>query len=234
MNSLKQHINTIAFDADDTLWVNETNFKFVEKEVSKLLLPYLEKDILQTKLYETERKNLQIFGYGAKGFALSLIETAIELSLGAISGKEIHTIIDLIKKMLAKPIEILEGIEEVLDELSHHYQLMIITKGDLFDQETKVARSGLVKYFDNVEIVSEKAPVIYQNILDKYGIKREQFLMIGNSLKSDVLPVCQIGAHAIHIPFHTTWELEKITPAKANGHQYYTLQNVRELIPILK
>ncbi|MEL6557396.1 MAG: HAD family hydrolase [Bacteroidota bacterium] len=222
-------IKTIAFDADDTLWVNETIFTSTRDKIEHLLKDYVTHQSLEKTLYETEIKNLNIFGYGIKGFMLSTIETCIEITQRQIDGETIQKLIDLGKDMLSHPVEILPGIENAVKSLQGNYQLMIITKGDLFDQESKIARSGLADYFDIIEVVSEKNEKTYQNLLNKYDINSNDFLMIGNSIKSDILPICKIGGEAIHIPFHTTWEHEIVSQKDANGHQYYTLSSIEEL-----
>ena len=205
-----QRITHIAFDADDTLWAHENVFVDAKAAASKLLSPYLpvEQD-LANALYTFERKNLAIFGYGIKGFMLSLIETAIELSDGKISGTEIQGIIDLGKEMIQHPIELLDGVYEAIDIFEDHYPLLIITKGDLFDQENKIARSGIGHHFQIVEIVSEKKPEVYADICQRHQIDPKGLLMLGNSLKSDILPVLDIGGQAIHIPFKYTWLHER-------------------------
>lgn len=229
MSKQPTNIQLIAFDADDTLWVNEPHYTQAQDACEEILSHYLGEEVLHDRLYEFERKNLEIFGYGVKGFVLSMIETAIELSKGRVKGEEIQKIIDIGKDMLARPIELLDGIGETLHNLSHTYDLMVITKGDLFTQESKIARSGLAKYFSKVEIVSEKKPDVYQEIVDRHKIDLNHFIMIGNSLKSDILPVCKIGGQAIHIPFHTTWVHEQVAAHHLNGVEYWELNDVREV-----
>ena len=227
-----EQINTIAFDADDTLWANEPIFQSAEERCKEILKPYIPPSELSDRLYETEMKNLKLFGYGIKSFVLSLIETVIELSDDKVSGAEIQQIIDLGKEMIQHPVEVLEDVEETIAGLKDDYTLMILTKGDLFDQESKVARSGLDPHFDYVEIVSEKAPSVYSDILTHYQVQPENFLMVGNSLKSDVLPVCKIGGYAIHIPFHTTWSHETVDPTEAERKGYHELEDI-SLVPEL-
>ncbi len=223
-------IKVIAFDADDTLWVNETIFTKTQEQFKQLLSEYVDKETLGKSLYETEIRNLHLFGYGVKGFTLSMIETAIELSEGAVNGKQIQKIIDLGKDMLAHSVEVLPNVKQTIEILKEDYELMVITKGDLFDQESKLARSGLADLFDKVEIVSEKKPEVYQDILDRHEIPVKDFLMVGNSLKSDILPVCEIGGMAIHIPFHTTWGHEVVSHHQAEGYDYEELADV-SLLP---
>ncbi|MDJ1470364.1 HAD family hydrolase [Cytophagaceae bacterium DM2B3-1] len=225
-------IKVIAFDADDTLWVNEPIFTKTQKEFKTLLEPYLTGDEIDTKLYNAEIRNLRLFGYGVKGFMLSMIETAIELTQGKITGTEIQRIIDLGKEMIEHPIEVLPNVEETIKLLQDQYELMVITKGDLFDQESKIARSGLGIYFNKVEIVSEKNEQSYLNIIRKNNIIADEFIMIGNSLKSDILPVCKIGAHAVHIPFHVTWAHELVETHQIEGVAYQELADI-SLLPEL-
>ncbi|WP_456427980.1 HAD family hydrolase [Rhodocaloribacter sp.] len=219
----------IAFDADDTLWVNEPLYRAAEEELERLLAPFLGDAVLTKRLYERERHNLALFGYGAKAFMLSMIETAIELSGGRITGAEIQRIIDTGKAMLQTPIRLLPHVEPTLRRLSERHRLMVLTKGDLFDQESKIARSGLSRYFAHVEIVSEKNPDVYRNLLDKYEVEPSRFLMVGNSLKSDVLPVVETGGHAVHIPYHTTWIHEHVDDVTPFRDAYTTLRHIGEV-----
>lgn len=203
-------ITHIAFDADDTLWAHENVFVDAKKTATALLKPYLGERDIEAELYRFEKKNLAIFGYGIKGFMLSLIETAIELSEGKITGNEIQQIISMGKEMIGHPINLLHYVKEAIDILEDHFTLMVITKGDLFDQENKIARSGIGHHFKLVEIVSEKSADSYQRICDKHAIAPNQLLMLGNSMKSDILPVLEIGGQAIHIPFEYTWHHERV------------------------
>lgn len=228
-------INTIAFDADDTLWRNEDIFIHAQDEFIKLLLPYHEESYIRSHLAEIQVRNLENFGYGVKGFTLSMIETAIELTEGRVSGSEIHEIISLAKCMLASPVELLPNIEAVLQALKGKFKLLVITKGDLLDQESKLARSGIADYFDLIEVVSEKTEETYRQILERHNISVEQFLMVGNSLKSDILPILDLGAQAIHIPYHSTWEHEQVAESTLSNYpQLQSLQAVDELLDWLK
>lgn len=203
--------DVIAFDADDTLWHNESIFTMTQEKFGEMLSSHGPEVVDQT-LSSTQIKNLQLFGYGIKGFILSMIETSIELTDGEISGNEIQQILDFGREMLAAPIELLPDVKEVIDELSKKYRLLLITKGDLIDQEAKIARSGLVDYFTGVEIVSDKNPETYKKILSRHKIADSRFMMIGNSMRSDIVPVVQIGGHAVHIPYGTTWDHEQKHP----------------------
>ncbi|MFT4685977.1 MAG: putative hydrolase of the HAD superfamily [Neolewinella sp.] len=218
MISLK-NITHIAFDADDTLWGHEHVFVDAKARCLKLLKPYMKPGMdLEQELYAFERKNLKIFGYGVKGFSLSMIETAIELSGGNISGAEIKQIIDLGKEMLAHDIELLPGIPEALAAFKPHFKLLLITKGDLFAQENKIARSGLAAEFDIIEVVSEKDAGTYRSLLARHGIDPAGFLMLGNSLRSDVLPIVEIGGRAVHLPYEYTWHHEAMNEEDGIGY----------------
>lgn len=228
-----KNIKLIAFDADDTLWHNETLFTLTQGKFKQLLLKYHSEEWIDKTLYETELKNLEYFGYGVKGFTLSMIETAIELSEGRIGGNEIRQIINYSKEMLASPIELLEGVEETIVNLSENYELMVITKGDLFDQESKIARSGIGEYFSHIEIVPRKTPEIYERILHKQKIQPEDFMMVGNSLKSDVFPVAAIGATGVHIPYETTWAHELAEADEIEKYNFINLENIGKLLDLL-
>ncbi len=228
-----QSIKTIAFDADDTLWVNEPLFRINEDKFDSLLKSYIDDDKITSKLYDTELRNLKHFGYGIKGFIISMIETAIELTNGEIKGCDLKKIIDWGKEQIDHPVNIIDGIPEVLEKLKKKYELMIITKGDLFDQESKIARSGLADYFDIIEIVSEKDEDTYSSLLKKHNINSDELLMIGNSLKSDILPLVKLGAKAIHIPFHTTWVHEEVNSKDLDNSEYVTIDKVIDVLKII-
>ena len=210
----------IAFDADDTLWANQPHFDQAEAQLIDRLAAHLgaEPAAIGRQLYAVQHRNLPLFGYGAKSFTLSLIEAAIELTGGTVTGAEIQQILDLGKFLLAFPIEPLPGVVAVLTELRRRgYPLMLLTKGDLFDQESKLARSGLGDWFDYVEIVSEKNEASYRRVLARYGRAPAEFVMVGNSLRSDVLPVARLGGRAIHVPYHATWVHEQVAPEELAG-----------------
>ncbi|MBX7172089.1 MAG: HAD family hydrolase [Pyrinomonadaceae bacterium] len=228
MSSMK-HIEIIAFDADDTLWHNESLFTITQDKYKNLLAKYHDAEWIESQLFDTETRNIEHFGYGVKGFTLSMIETAIELSEGRISGAEIRQIIDFAKEMLKSPIELLDGVAETIEKLSKTHDLMVITKGDLFDQESKIARSGLAHYFSKVEIVKEKDDEVYQKILAKHKINKDKFVMIGNALKSDILPILRIGAAAIHIPYHTTWVREIVADDELKNYNFLQLKGMNGL-----
>ena len=203
-------IKVIAFDADDTLWINEPYFQETEEKFCELLAPYLSKHTLSQELFKTEIGNLRLYGYGIKGYILSMIEAALQISNQTISNEVIAKIIQYGKELLEHPIELLEGVENTLETLQDKYKLVVATKGDLLDQRRKLHNSGLGKYFHHIEVMSDKQEQDYTDLVRRLDIHPSEFLMIGNSLKSDVLPVLAIGGHAFHIPFHTTWAHERI------------------------
>ena len=224
------NLKVIAFDADDTLWVNETFFREAEKKFAGLLSPYETINKIDQELFKKEMDNLELYGYGIKGFILSMIESAIEISNGKVPNDTLEKILAIGKDMLNKPVDLLDGIEEVLGVLSKKYRLILCTKGDLLDQERKLKKSNLGKYFHHVEVMSEKKEADYAKVLAHLDIPAEAFLMIGNSLKSDILPLISLGAQAIHIPFHTTWQHETLDPSTLDDNQYLTLSTTKELL----
>ena len=226
--------DTIAFDADDTLWDNEDLYLTIQERFARLLSTYQDDDVIQRQLYETEMRNLELFGYGIKAFTLSMIETAIELTGGQICGRDIQIIIDFAKEMRQAPVKLIDGVEQVLVSLvAAGYRLMLITKGDLFDQESKFARSGLAPYFEVVEIVSEKSAETYAALLARHRLTPERLLMVGNSLRSDILPLLAIGAKAVHIPYHTTWIHEVVEPPSDLSSGYHELAHIAQLPDLL-
>jgi putative hydrolase of the HAD superfamily len=227
-------IKTIAFDADDTLWHNERIFLSAKEKYKKLLSGYHDEDWIVERLDAAEMRNIKHFGYGIKGFTLSMVETAVELTEGRVRGSEIQEIVNFSREMLASPIEVLEGVEETVRTLSEDFHLMLITKGDLFDQETKLARSGLGDYFDDVEIVSQKNKSVYQRITDHYKINPKEFVMVGNSLKSDILPVLKIGSTAIHIPYETEWFHEMVSDEELEKMEFVRFSKINELLSWVK
>lgn len=228
-------IETLGFDGDDTLWHNETMFSLTQERFCDLIAPYSDEADVLSQLLATEQRNLQVFGYGVKGFTLSMIETAIEVTDGQVPARVIEQILEAGRAMLHRPIELLPGVEVVLGTLSAAYRLLLITKGDLFDQESKIARSGLGDHFDGIEIISEKDADAYAAIFAKHGIHADRFVMVGNSLRSDVLPVVENGARAVYIPYEVTWEhehSEDLTAATAD--RMFELSSIRDLPALLR
>ena len=229
-----QNIKVIGFDADDTLWVNETYFREAEAAFGNLLSEYETLNKLDQELFKKEIDNLPLYGYGVKAFVLSMVESALEQSNYQVSPKTIASILDIGKTMLNKPVELLDGVEEVLKILSKKYRLILATKGDLLDQERKLEKSGLTKYFHHIEVLSDKKEENYSKLLNHLDIKPSEFLMIGNSLKSDVLPLVNIKANAIHVPFHTTWLHEQVTKEETNGKSYKTINSLIDILKLLQ
>jgi putative hydrolase of the HAD superfamily len=205
-----KNLKVIAFDADDTLFINETYFAETEEKFCALMEDYLSNQGISQQLFKVEIDNLKIYGYGIKGYILSMIEAAMHISNNTIPIEIIEKIIQYGKELLEKPIVLLDGVEETLAALHGKYKLVVATKGDLLDQRRKLHDSGLGHYFHHIEVMSDKQEVDYSDLIRRLEIQPEEFFMIGNSLKSDVLPVLAIGGHAVHIPFHTTWAHEKV------------------------
>ena len=226
------NFKVIAFDADDTLFVNEPYFQETEEKFCALMSDYLSHQGLSQELFKTEIANLELYGYGIKGYILSMIEAAMRISNKTISIEVVEKITEYGKELLQKPIELLDGVEETLQALSGKYKLVVATKGDLLDQRRKLHNSGLGHYFHHIEVMSDKKEKDYEDLLKRLEIKSEEFFMIGNSLKSDVLPVLNIGGHAVHIPFHTTWEHEKINH-KVEHPNFRALEKITEVLPLL-
>lgn len=226
--------DVIAFDADDTLWHNERLYVNAQTRFKALLTHYHSPDWIDARLFEAETRNLPHFGYGIKAFALSMIETAVQLTEGRIAGHDIQTIIDTAKEMLAAEVELLEYAAETVARLADGYTLMLVTKGDLRDQEAKIARSGLASHFRYIEIVSEKNPECYAGLLKRYAIAAERFLMVGNSLRSDILPVLKLGANAVYVPYQLTWEHEVVDPPPVEQPGYYALEHIGQLLGLLE
>lgn len=206
---MKNKIKTIAFDADDTLWVNEPYFQDAEKEFCKLLQDYLPEHSVSEELFKTEMKNLHLYGYGVKGFMLCMIETIGRISDDAASLKLVNKTIELGHELLQKPIQLLDGVQNTLENLAGKYKLVVATKGDLLDQERKLKNSGLVDFFHHIEIMSDKQTNDYKKLLKHLDCTPDHFLMLGNSVKSDIMPVLDLGGYAAHIPYHTTWAHEQ-------------------------
>lgn len=224
----------IAFDADDTLWHNEPIFNLTQDRIAELLSPWAPASSLGEHLTRVERRNLHLYGYGAKGFTLALLETALEISEGQVSGEVMQQILDAGKGMLEHPVELLPHVTETLKPLAAEHPLMLITKGELFHQESKIARSGLADQFQVIEIVSEKDPETYQQLLARHDIDPERFVMVGNSVKSDILPVVKIGGNAIHVPYESTWVLDRVEHQGAEEEGFFEAANLAEVPALLQ
>ena len=223
-------VEVIGLDGDDTLWHSEQLFVETQDRYRELLAPHTDiaPEALDARLEEVERRNLSTFGYGVKAFTLSLVETAIAITDGAIPGSAVQSILDLGKQLLDHPVQLLDGVAEAVDALTDRYRVMVITKGDLLHQESKVARSGLADVLWAVEIVSEKDEATYRRILGRHHIDPVGFVMVGNSVRSDVLPPIEIGARAVHVPYHVTWALEH-ADAEPDRHRFPVLDSISEL-----
>lgn len=230
---MNNQIKVIAFDADDTLWINETYFREAEKEFAGLLSQYETENKIDQELFKLEIQNLEMYGYGIKGFTLSMVECALQLSNYMVSQKTIDAILDIGKEMLEKPIELLDGVEDVLENLQGKYRLIVATKGDLLDQERKLEKSGLLKYFHHIEVMSEKKVPDYKKLIKHLDIEPGELMMVGNSLKSDVLPLIEVGASAVHVPFHTTWAHEEVSKQDAANSDYKTVQKITDILELL-
>ena len=218
-------IKVIAFDADDTLWVNEPFFREAEEKFCSLLEDFMPAHAILKELYRTEIQNLALYGYGIKGFMLSMIETAMRISDQKVPVSMVEKILSIGQEMLQKPVELLLGVEEVLTSLNGDYRMVLATKGDLVDQERKLRKSGLEKYFHHIEIMSEKRVEDFAKLIRHLDVTPEDFLMLGNSLKSDILPVLELGAYAIHIPFHVTWIHEQLDH-EISHERFHTVENI--------
>ncbi|MDP9835375.1 putative hydrolase of the HAD superfamily [Neorhizobium huautlense] len=226
-------ITAIGFDADDTLWQNEQFFRTTESHFTGLLKEFAEHDVVSDKLLAAEKRNLDFYGYGIKGFMLSMIETAIEVTDGKVEARVIGEILDVGREMLRHPVETLPHVREVLEALSGHYMLVLITKGDLFDQERKLAQSGLGDFFDAVEIVSEKTATTYRRVFSRLADGPERAMMIGNSLKSDIVPAIAAGAYGVFVPHELTWVLEQVEPP-TDAPRFRQITHLGELPKILE
>ena len=220
----------IGFDGDDTLWHNEQLFAETQHQLRELLGHYADITTIDSTLLEIERRNLAIFGYGVKGFIVSMIETAIEISDSRVDARDIHRIVMLGKALLEHPIALLDGVSDVVEELASRHRLILVTKGDLLHQETKVAASGLADLFWQIEIVSEKDPPTYRRLLERHSVAPADFVMIGNSVASDILPVLAIGGRAVHVPYHITWALEVVA---ADNEEFPILADLRDVLTIV-
>lgn len=225
-------LKVIAFDADDTLWHNEAYFQETEKKFCTLLENFLPQHTIARELLQTEIKNIELYGYGIKAFILSMIETAIRITDKSIPNEAIDQIIGYGQELLNKPVDLMDGVEDVLQHLKGKYRLVMATKGDLLDQERKLKKSGLENYFHHIEIMSEKKEDDFRKLIKHQDIPPEQFAMIGNSLKSDIVPVLNLGGHAFHIPYHVTWAHERVE-TQIKNEKFKELNSIHELLNYL-
>lgn len=222
-------IRVVGFDGDDTLWHSESRFEVTQGEFRDLLKRHVPAADVDRRLDQMEMQNLNVYGYGVKSFTLSMLETAIELTEGRIPAADLQVILGWGKDMLMAPTELLDGVAEILRRLSGRFDLMLITKGDLFDQEGKLARSGLGELFWGVDVVSEKNVETYRNVFKRRGIDAEKFVMVGNSMRSDVVPVVRLGARAVHIPYHVTWKHEEVAESDLPDNGWVRIESIKQL-----
>jgi putative hydrolase of the HAD superfamily len=227
-------LRVLAFDGDDTLWHNESRFQLTQAALRELLHRHVPDADVDGHLFELEMKNLSLYGYGVKAFTLSMLETAIQLTDGQIPAADLQVILGWGKRMLSEPTELLDGVRETLLDVSRRYSLLLITKGDLFDQESKLARSGLAELFSGVEILSDKTVDSYRSLLKRRAIEPADFLMVGNSLRSDVAPVVALGGRAVHIPYHVTWNHEHMPDESLPASGWHRLAAIDELGRLLE
>jgi len=227
-------IDLVALDADDTLWHNEPLYRTARDRFCALLGEDYAPELIDERLYETERRNLEHFGYGVKGFVLSLIETGLDLTGGRLGGPDVQKIIDWGREMLASPVELLDGVREAVEALAGEFPLILLTKGDLFHQESKLARSGLGHLFRGVEIVTEKDAATYRRVMTRYAVTPDRFVMVGNSLRSDVLPVLEAGGHAVHVPYDISWVHERVAPEALADAHFHEVAHIRDLSPVVR
>jgi len=226
-------IRYLALDGDDTLWHNETRFHLTQTALRDLLRRHVPDADVDRHLSDVEMRNLSLYGYGVKAFTLSMLETAIQVTDGRIPTADLEVILGWGKKMLGEPTELLDGVVEALQALNGRYELLLITKGDLFDQESKLARSGLGEMFSGVEILSEKNEDAYRSVLRRRHIDPKEFVMVGNSLRSDIVPVVATGARGIHIPYPLTWHHEQVADEKMPKQGWYRLESIAGLAALL-
>lgn len=224
--------DVIAFDGDDTLWHNETLYAAAQAEFRRLLAEHHPAEIVDQRLYETEMRNLEFYGYGIKSFTLSMIETATELTDGQMTAEDVRRILGIGRKMLTADVRLLEHAQATVTQLAGSHPLMLVTKGDLRDQKRKLANSGLAPYFRHIEIVTSKTRTDYEEILDKYEINPARFLMVGDSLRSDIAPVLELGGHVVHIPYQLAWAHEVVADVERTRPGYHRLEHIG-LLPAL-
>jgi len=226
-------IDTVAFDADDTLWHNEHLFQDTQKKLEAIVQRYRPGEDIHDALFAVEMRNLKLFGYGIKGFTLSMVEAAIQLTGGRIAAEEIHEVVQLGKTMLQAPVDLLDGVEECLAAVCGRYRVILITKGDIVDQTSKVERSGLAHCFERVEIVPRKGAAIYREIFQRHGIEAARCVMVGNSMPSDVLPMLELGGHGVHVPYALLWAHEAHDEDPVS-ERFHRLERLGELPALLE
>jgi len=229
-----KEIQVIAFDADDTLWENENFFRDAEHEFCQVMAEFVPVHETIEALYKVELQNMELYGYGVKAFMLSLVETSLLISQGRVRPEQTEAIIAIGKRMLQKDVILLDSVVDLLDKLYGRFKLVVASKGDLLDQERKLKKSGLLKYFHHIEIMTHKREENYRELLKHLDIGPEKFLMVGNSLRSDVLPVVRLGGYAAHIPYYTTWEHEKMDPGEIKSDRFFELKQIHDVLTLFE
>ncbi len=232
--TMKEQIKVIGFDADDTLWVNEPYYRETERLFAELMSPVADKDSVMKALINIEVKNMPLYGYGAKAFMLSMIETALEIAGDETKPEIIKGVLSLGKALINKPIVLLDNAQNALQKLKNQYKLVLVTKGDLLDQERKLRKSGLHNCFHHIEILSEKKEGNYQNLLQNLEVTPDAFMMVGNSLKSDVIPALKIGAWGVYIPYHTSWVHERTDENPNQWEKFIEMESLSKLAAIMR
>jgi putative hydrolase of the HAD superfamily len=227
-------IDLVGLDADDTLWHNEPLYTSARERFCALLERYTPNGVPESRLHEVEMTNLRHFGYGVKGFVLSMIETAIDLTGGRLENADVRAIIGWGRDMLSSPVTLLDGVREAVEELADAFPLILVTKGDLLHQESKLASSGLGDLFSGIEIVSEKDANLYRRVMKRHGVEPRGFIMVGNSLRSDILPVLEAGGHAVYVPYQGTWIHEHVDPERLADLPYHEIAHLGELPALLR
>ena len=222
-------IGLVGFDADDTLWRSQDYFDEAQADFERIVASYVDLDDVAHRLYAVEKRNLALFGYGVKGMVLSMVEAAVEITEERITAGDLHRIVGLGKDLLRHPVEVLDGVREAVEAVSAHHPVVLITKGDLFHQEAKVRDSGMAHLFRRIEIVSEKDTATYARLFDEFGVAPQQFLMVGNSLRSDIAPVLELGGWGVHVPYHTTWAHEADATLRHGGERMRAIAGIGDL-----
>lgn len=227
-------IELIAFDADDTLWHTEHLYQAARRQFDDLLRPYVDLDTLEDHVHRTEMRNLPYYGFGITSFIMSLIETAVEATGGRITGAEIGRLLEISREMVSADVELIDEVEETLATLSADYPLLLITKGDLLHQTGKVARSGLGRYFAGIEVVADKTPEVYREILTRRHVPPERFVMVGNSPRSDILPVASLGGRAVYVPDENTWVYDLVDLPDDLPGRIYRVRRMGEVVELIR
>ena len=222
-------IGLVGFDADDTLWCSQDYFDQAQADFERIVAGYVDLADVGERLYAVEKRNIGFFGYGVKGMALSMIEAAVEITELRISAADVHRIVGLAKDLLRHPVEVLDGVREAVESVAAHHPVVLITKGDLFHQEAKVRDSGLADRVRRIEIVSAKDTATYARLFEEFGIAPQRFLMVGNSLRSDIAPVVELGGWGVHVPYHTTWAHEADATLRHGGERMRTIAGIADL-----